>query len=88
MKNNSRLRIVAVATLLVTAVTGMESVRAASLPVDIAVVAPGQTDVVSTDIAFKKKTRKKRKKAGAMKKTGGDAMGDNMKKPEGDAMKK
>jgi hypothetical protein len=101
MKNMSHFRnILTVATLLATTLTGMESIQAAPLALDMATVAPGQTNVVSTNVAVNKKRRNKKKRAGAMKKPGdamqkpeamkkpeGDAMGDTMKKP-GDGMKK
>jgi hypothetical protein len=90
MNNRSTYRqLLVTITLLTTTLIGIESLQAAPLPLDLAVVSPGQTNIISNNVAVNKKRRNKKKRTSSMKKTG-DAMqrSDAMKKPEGDAMKK
>jgi hypothetical protein len=88
MKLSFNRKFLTAITLLSTATLGMESLQAATIPIDIAVSIPGQTNVTSTNVALKKKigTRKKlgAKKKPATKKPEGvsGAPDDAMKKPE------
>jgi hypothetical protein len=67
MKLSFNRKFLTAVTLLSTILLGMESVQAATIPIDIAVIIPGQATVASTNIALKKKPSAK-KKPGAKKK--------------------
>jgi hypothetical protein len=66
MKLSFNRKFLTAIALLSTTALGMESVQAATIPIDIAVIIPGQATVTSTNVALKKKPSKK--KLGAKKK--------------------